>query len=132
MLPACQRQGIGTQLVQQLLHTGCRRVCLLRPDVCMQVTVLSSHCNTAQVSLMPLHRQGWKPFPVRDILLTGQNEIQAYIRTWGQALLEVRASNAPAIALYRERLGFTVVGRRRGYYAQGEDALLMALPLTGS
>ena len=39
--------------------------------------------------------------------------------------LEVRASNAPAIALY-EKHGFAVVGRRKNYYAQPqEDALLM-------
>jgi len=40
------------------------------------------------------------------------------------AFLEVRAGNAAAIALYR-RFGFTVVSKRRRYYADGEDALLM-------
>ncbi len=47
--------------------------------------------------------------------------------------LEVRVSNAPAIALYR-KTGFAEIGMRRGYYhnAQGrEDALLMAYVLTG-
>jgi ribosomal-protein-alanine N-acetyltransferase len=39
-------------------------------------------------------------------------------------LLEVRASNAAAIALYRE-FGFRDVGLRRGYYDDGEDAVLM-------
>lgn len=39
--------------------------------------------------------------------------------------LEVRDGNSPAISLY-ERHGFTVAGRRRGYYADsGEDALVM-------
>lgn len=39
--------------------------------------------------------------------------------------LEVRASNAPAIALY-EKHGFSVAGRRKNYYEQPrEDALLM-------
>ncbi|MEH2920475.1 ribosomal protein S18-alanine N-acetyltransferase [Samsonia erythrinae] len=45
--------------------------------------------------------------------------------------LEVRASNARAIALY-ESLGFNEVSVRRDYYptAQGrEDAIIMALPL---
>ncbi|MCK2185352.1 ribosomal protein S18-alanine N-acetyltransferase [Halomonas getboli] len=48
-------------------------------------------------------------------------------------LLEVRAGNAPAIALYR-RAGFAEDGRRRGYYpplagTEREDALLMSRPL---
>jgi ribosomal-protein-alanine N-acetyltransferase len=38
-------------------------------------------------------------------------------------LLEVRASNGPARALY-ERLGFVVLGRRPRYYRDGEDAVL--------
>jgi len=40
------------------------------------------------------------------------------------AHLEVRASNAAAIALY-ERAGFVAVGRRPRYYDDGEDALTM-------
>lgn len=43
-----------------------------------------------------------------------------------RALLEVRTSNLPAITLYR-RLGFKEVGRRKGYYPDGEDALVMIL-----
>ena len=42
-----------------------------------------------------------------------------------QLTLEVRASNAPAIALY-ESLGFTQVGRRKNYYHKPkEDALIL-------
>ena len=42
-------------------------------------------------------------------------------------MLEVRASNLPAIALY-EKHGFVPVGRRKNYYnAPREDALLMTL-----
>ena len=41
--------------------------------------------------------------------------------------LEVRAGNAPAIALY-EKLGFRVVGRRKNYSRElHEDALLMTV-----
>ena len=52
----------------------------------------------------------------------------------GRALLEVRAGNVPALALYADA-GFTQIGLRRTYYADtGEDALIMecALPLTGT
>lgn len=42
-------------------------------------------------------------------------------------MLEVRASNAPAIALYAKH-GFAAVGRRKNYYsAPREDAVLMTL-----
>ena len=48
------------------------------------------------------------------------------------ALLEVRAGNTAAQALY-SRCGFQVAGRRRRYYSQPvEDALLMTISLTGS
>jgi ribosomal-protein-alanine N-acetyltransferase len=44
-------------------------------------------------------------------------------------VLEVRPSNAEAIALY-ESFGFRVIGRRRGYYYDtGEDALVMEATL---
>ncbi len=56
-------------------------------------------------------------------------------RTWRseRLLLEVRAGNEPALALYR-RAGLGEDGRRRGYYpahatGRREDALLMSLPL---
>lgn len=38
--------------------------------------------------------------------------------------LEVRAGNVPAQALYL-KLGYAVVGKRRKYYSDGEDAVLM-------
>ena len=43
-------------------------------------------------------------------------------------ILEVRPSNRGAFRLYR-RLGYNVIARRPRYYADGEDALLMCLPL---
>ena len=45
--------------------------------------------------------------------------------------LEVRASNATAIALY-QRFGFRPEGRRPRYYTHPEeDALLLGIPVTG-
>ena len=55
----------------------------------------------------------------------------AHLQALGAArcLLEVRTSNAPALALYR-RLGFSALARRPGMYQKPpEDGFLMALSL---
>ncbi len=50
----------------------------------------------------------------------------------GELRLEVRASNRPALAFYRA-LGFAQTGLRPGYYADPmEDAVLLALQLSGN
>jgi ribosomal protein S18 acetylase RimI-like enzyme len=43
-------------------------------------------------------------------------------------LLEVAAGNAPALAFYAAE-GFAEVARRRGYYRDGSDAVVMQRPL---
>lgn len=49
----------------------------------------------------------------------------------GRIVLEVRAGNAPALALYRS-CGFRRIGLRPGYYAgSGEDALILAWTADG-
>ena len=51
---------------------------------------------------------------IRQVKLRGVNAIT----------LEVRVSNTAAIKLY-ENFGLKSVGRRKGYYEDGEDALIM-------
>ncbi len=57
---------------------------------------------------------------------------EAKARKADRAFLEVNPDNAPAISLYL-KAGFTVSGRRRGYYhpptGPALDALIMDLPL---
>jgi ribosomal-protein-alanine N-acetyltransferase len=58
------------------------------------------------------------------------------VETWraegvADAWLEVRLDNAAAIPLYRS-LGWRDAGRRRGYYHDGTDALLLRLDLGDS
>jgi ribosomal-protein-alanine N-acetyltransferase len=48
----------------------------------------------------------------------------AVARGAGAMFLEVAVGNAAALALYRS-LGFAEVGRRRRYYADGADALVL-------
>ncbi|MEM6253008.1 MAG: ribosomal protein S18-alanine N-acetyltransferase [Cyanobacteria bacterium P01_D01_bin.156] len=45
-------------------------------------------------------------------------------RTLTHATLEVRATNSKALALY-EKFGFRMAGRRKRYYSDGEDALIL-------
>lgn len=61
---------------------------------------------------------------IGEALITGLVE---HLKTIGSRCLtlEVRASNAPAIALY-EKLGFSEIGRRKNYYRNPrEDALIL-------
>ena len=61
-------------------------------------------------------RQGIARLLVEELI----RQLDAY-----QLTLEVRSSNAPAIALY-EKLGFTQVGLRKNYYHKPkEDALIL-------
>lgn len=43
--------------------------------------------------------------------------------------LHVRVSNVAALALYRDTLGFKIVGTEAKYYADGEDAYSMRMDL---
>jgi [ribosomal protein S18]-alanine N-acetyltransferase len=54
---------------------------------------------------------------------------EARTRNATDAFLEVAADNTPAIALYAAT-GFAKSGKRRAYYANGTDAIIMAQRLT--
>ncbi len=66
---------------------------------------------------------------VADALLAALEERSRALRL-SFLTLEVRQSNAPAVALY-EKHGFRIAGRRKNYYEKPtEDALLMTLTLS--
>jgi ribosomal-protein-alanine N-acetyltransferase len=73
-----------------------------------------------------LQRQGWGRALLDGLALWARSQQAQWL--W----LEVRASNAPALAAYRQR-GFSEVGRRRDYYpldnSRREDAIVMSLNL---
>ncbi len=79
------------------------------------------------ITVAPAHqRQGWARCLLDALCLWSRGQGAQWL--W----LEVRASNAPARALY-ERCGFQQVGLRKGYYPAGqfqrEDAVVMSLNL---
>jgi [ribosomal protein S18]-alanine N-acetyltransferase len=79
------------------------------------------------ITVAPAHqRQGWARFLLDALCLWSRGQRAQWL--W----LEVRASNAPARALY-EGYGFQQVGIRKGYYPAGqfqrEDAVVMSLSL---
>jgi len=59
------------------------------------------------------------------------DSVLAYLseRHVGVVSLEVRPSNAPAVAFYR-KFSFVESGRKRRYYPDGEDALVMTKRLS--
>jgi ribosomal-protein-alanine N-acetyltransferase len=79
--------------------------------------------DEAHVSTFAVH-PAWRGRGVGRVLLAAVLR-HAAGRGAVSAMLEVRAGNAAAQALYRG-FGFRAVGRRRGYYKNnGEDAVLM-------
>lgn len=76
------------------------------------------------VAVHPDHRhRGLGTAIVRALLRHAQNERLASVT------LEVRASNAAALTLYKNE-GFVEVGRRKGFYTRPtEDALIMEIKL---
>ncbi len=78
----------------------------------------------SNVAVHPL----WRRRGVADALLDALTE-RARQKILSFLTLEVRESNAPAIALY-EKHGFRSVGRRKNYYEKPtEDAILMTRTL---
>ncbi|WP_440865721.1 ribosomal protein S18-alanine N-acetyltransferase [Symbiopectobacterium purcellii] len=88
--------------------------------------VVLDEATLFNIAVHPTHqRQGFGRHLLEQLIET--LEARGITTLW----LEVRASNANAIALY-EQLGFNEVSLRRNYYpaANGrEDAVIMALPL---
>ena len=93
---------------------------------CCVVSRLFDEIEILDVAVAPQ----WRRLGVGGQLL--QSIFTALPEDIARVLLEVRASNRPARALYR-KLGFSEDGRRKNYYPKPdgsrEDALLMSLVL---
>lgn len=86
----------------------------------MQTVLDEGYINNIAVS--PAHRrQGVGGALIYELIRRAKELELSFVS------LEVRESNAPAIALY-EKFGFSAVGRRSGYYEKPrEDAIIMTL-----
>jgi [ribosomal protein S18]-alanine N-acetyltransferase len=112
-------------LVWELRNSDVTQVYLLRDDqgvilaFCVCWVIFDElHINTLAVA-PAARRTGLATFLLREVMAEA---VRAGAR---KATLEVRASNAAALALYG-RLGFDVAARRPRYYTQPEeDALIL-------
>jgi ribosomal-protein-alanine N-acetyltransferase len=91
-------------------------------------SVIADECEILLVGVRPAARR-------RGVArrLLGEALRQAAVAGATRCFLEVRESNAPAIALY-STAGFRIDARRKGYYRNvdgAEDALLMSCALSG-
>jgi ribosomal-protein-alanine N-acetyltransferase len=101
--------------------TGPRRTAVVACDpvvVGYAIAVASGEVQDLQrVAVHPSHRRRGL---ARDLL-------RAVSPGTGRMLLEVSAANAAAVAFY-EAEGFTEIARRRRYYRDGSDAIVMERP----
>lgn len=80
--------------------------------------------HVISIAVLPKHHRkgiGYKLIQEATQAMQNYNAKECY--------LEVRESNLPAITLY-EKLGFKAAKTIRNYYADGEDAIVMAIPLS--
>ena len=107
-------------LVWELRNSDVTRVYLLRAEderilgFCVCWLIFDElHINTVAIA-GDARRKGLATFLLRHVIAEAA---QVGVR---KATLEVRASNAAALALYR-RLGFSVAATRPGYYSKPEE-----------
>ena len=110
----------------------------LEPDSHVFLTAETEGIVVGYVGLMYVLDEGyisnvavhpdWRRRGAADALLTALEQRAKMLRL-SFLTLEVRESNAPAIALY-EKHGYRDVGRRKNYYEKPtEDAIIMTLKL---
>jgi ribosomal protein S18 acetylase RimI-like enzyme len=109
---------------QTVLATLARgRVLVAEDEVLLGYVVLADAGDVADLERIGVRRDDQRAGLASALL-------DAALRDAGpeRVLLEVRADNKPALALYA-RAGFAEIGRRRRYYRDGTDALVLELDL---
>ena len=126
ILSADDERAIGDHIAPRITKAAAFFAGLLaspREDWAHTVLVAIDEAHLLNLTVAPEHQgRGWGGDMLRECLRLAAGDLQA-----NAMLLEVRPSNAAALALY-QRAGFRSVGRRRGYYpaaAGREDALVL-------
>jgi ribosomal-protein-alanine N-acetyltransferase len=84
-------------------------------------------CHVVSIAVRePYRRRGVATVVMHTAMENGRAAYDA-----SECYLEVRVSNEPALVLY-EQLGFSEVKRNYRYYMDGEDALVLAIPIEES
>ena len=100
-----KKLNLGLWLSKRLVAVACGRINLDELEITfLAVAEDQRRCGYGRISLQILMKH-------------------ARVRGARRAVLEVSSSNHAALGLYRT-IGFQAVGIRRGYYRNGEDALL--------
>ena len=106
--------------------TGPRRVALVACDPgVVGYVVTASAGDVVDLHRIAVHPQRRRTGLARSLLALASSRTGA-----GRMLLEVAAGNSAALAFYAAE-GFTEVGRRRGYYRDGSDAVVMQRTVPG-
>ena len=119
------RDGLAAELSSDTAHFWVAE----EAGRCLGFAGMHAVCGECYVDLVAVHpaerRRGIGEQLVRQMIAWMEEQHGEFIT------LEVRVSNAPAIALY-EKLGFEQAGVRKGFYEDNhEDALLLTRPAKG-
>lgn len=117
--------------LRQELKNHQAHVWILHPENAMAVEflayidywVVAGELHLLKIATHPAHVRRGYGRRLMDHMLEQGDAISA-----SQVTLEVRPNNDAALALYRD-YGFREVGRRRNYYPDGNDALILGLLL---
>lgn len=89
------------------------------------ISVAGDVADLDRIAVMPSRRREGVAHALLDALCAA-----ACAQGATRMMLEVAADNTTAITFY-EAYGFTTISRRRGYYRDGIDAIVMQLELAG-
>ncbi len=130
LLAACVRDPWSAATIAESLRHGARALVLDGPSGLLAAVLLRSAADEVEILQVAVE-------PASRRLGLGRSLLRAALAMAAaagarEAFLEVRPTNAPALALYASEF-FEPVGLRRAYYADGEDARILrrslAVPL---